>query len=157
MHWFEKCNIWKKSLSTCRGSWSQEVIFEVAEAKFWNSSNFHRFSSENFCRFAFQGCLTSATSASSEGAQGIFTKKMRYVTALSEKILLNLSTEEEWLWHSLGGLLKGSLWVQKGFVATSLDWIRRHSFKHQCLYSSLRVLYSELSIYEISQLANSPT
>ena len=168
MHWFEKCNIWKKSLRTFRGSWGQEVILEVGEAKFWNSSNFHRFSLENFRCFAFRGRLTSATLASSEGAQGIFskitfsksvipTKKMRYVTALSKKILLNLSTEEEWQWHSLGGLLKGSLWVQKGFVATSLDWIRRHSFKHQCLYSSLRVLYSELSIYEISQLANSPT
>ena len=48
----------------------QEVIFEVAEAKFWISSNFHRFSLENFRRFGFRGCLTSATSASSESRIG---------------------------------------------------------------------------------------
>ena len=42
------------------------VIFEVAEAKFWISSNFYRFSLENFHRFKFRGCLTSATSATSK-------------------------------------------------------------------------------------------
>ena len=50
------------------------MIFKVAEAKFWNSSSFHRFSLENFRHFGFRGCLTSATSASSEGAHGIFSK-----------------------------------------------------------------------------------
>ena len=52
----------------------QEVIFEVAEAKFWISSNFYRFSLENFRPFEFRGRLTSATLASSEGAQGTFSK-----------------------------------------------------------------------------------
>ena len=41
MHWFQKCNFWKKSLSSFRGRWAQEVIFEVAEAKFWISPSFH--------------------------------------------------------------------------------------------------------------------
>ena len=50
-----------------------EVIFEVAEAKFWISSNFYRFSLEIFCRFEFRGHLTSATSASSKRAGGIFS------------------------------------------------------------------------------------
>ena len=66
MHWFKKCNFWKKSLNPFRGRWGQEVIFEVAEAKFWISPNFYRFSLENFCCFEFRGCLTSATSLTSE-------------------------------------------------------------------------------------------
>ena len=41
-----------------------EAIFEVAEAKFWISFIFN----------GFRGRLTSATSATSEGAQGIFSK-----------------------------------------------------------------------------------
>ena len=32
-HDFEKCNFWRKSLSTFLGHWGQEVIFEVAETK----------------------------------------------------------------------------------------------------------------------------
>ena len=44
MHWFQKCNFWKESLSLFRGRWGQEVIFEVAEAKFWISSSFDKFS-----------------------------------------------------------------------------------------------------------------
>ena len=43
MHWFKKCNFWKNSLSHFRGRRGQEVIFEVAEAKFWISSSFNKF------------------------------------------------------------------------------------------------------------------
>ena len=46
---------------------------EVGEAKFWNSSNFHRFPLENFRCFAFRGRLTSATLASSKRAGGMFS------------------------------------------------------------------------------------
>ena len=70
MLWFKKCNFWKNSLSLFRGCWGQEVIFEIAEAKFWISSSFHRFSFKNFHRFGFQACLTSATLATSEGRVG---------------------------------------------------------------------------------------
>ena len=70
MHWCYKYNFWKNSLSPFRGHWGQEVIFEVDEAKFWISSSFHRFSFKNFHLFGFQGCLTSATSATLEGLAG---------------------------------------------------------------------------------------
>ena len=53
-------------LRSLRSRGYQEVIFEVAEAKFWISSNFYRFSLENFRHFEFRGCLTSATSATSK-------------------------------------------------------------------------------------------
>ena len=53
-------------LRSLRSRGCQEVIFEVAEAKFWISSNFYRFSLENFRHFEFRGCLTSATSATSK-------------------------------------------------------------------------------------------
>ena len=43
MHWFKKCIFWKNSFSHFRGHWGQEVIFEVAKAKFWISSSFNKF------------------------------------------------------------------------------------------------------------------
>jgi hypothetical protein len=49
------------SPKSMRSRGCHEVIFEVAEAKFWISSNFYMFSLENFCHFEFRGCLTSAT------------------------------------------------------------------------------------------------
>ena len=55
------------------GPWGQDVIFEVAEAKFWILSIFYEFSFK-LSLSGFQGYLTSATSATSERAQGIFSK-----------------------------------------------------------------------------------
>ena len=46
--------IFEKNQSPLQGRWGLEVIFEVAEAKFWISSNFHRFSLQNFRRFEFE-------------------------------------------------------------------------------------------------------
>ena len=54
MHWFWKCNFWKKSLSTFWVRWGQEVIFEVAEAKFWISSSFYKFSLIIFVVLGFE-------------------------------------------------------------------------------------------------------
>ena len=104
MHWFEKCNIWKKSLRTFRGSWGQEVILEVGEAKFWNSSNFHRFSLEDL---SFEVVWHRRPRRPQKGPREFFqklqfrnqwvpTKKMRFVTAFWSMFSLNLS-----LWNIL--------------------------------------------------------
>ena len=107
MHWFKKCNFWKNSLSHFRGRWGQEVIFEVAEAKFWISSSFNKFWFRIFVVLGFKVVWPQRPRRPQKGLreffqklhfwnQGIPTKKMRYVTASWSKFSLNISTEEVW-------------------------------------------------------------
>ena len=74
MHWFQKCNSIKSTLSHFRGCWGQEVIFEVIEAKFWISFSFYMFSFRIFVILHFEVVWPWRTSASSEWAQWIFSK-----------------------------------------------------------------------------------
>ena len=85
----------------------QEVIFEVAEAKFWISSNFNGFSFRIFVILSFEVFWPQRPRRPQKGLREFFqklhfwnqcvpTKKMRYVTALWSKFSLNLFTEEVW-------------------------------------------------------------
>ena len=46
--------IWKNSLSPFRGRWGQDVIYKFAEAKFWISSSFNKFSFRIFVVLDFE-------------------------------------------------------------------------------------------------------
>ena len=107
MHWFWKCNFWKNSLSPFRGRWGQEVIFEVAEAKFWISSSFDRFWFRIFVVLGFEVVWPQRPRRPQKGLSEFFQKlhfwnqciklrKMSYSSALWSKFSLNLSTEEVW-------------------------------------------------------------
>ena len=85
----------------------QEAIFEVTEAKFWISSIFNEFSFRIFIVLSFEVVWPRWPQCLQKGPREFFqklhfrnqcvpTKKMRYVTALSKKFSLNLSTEEVW-------------------------------------------------------------
>ena len=124
MHWFKKCNFWKNSLSHLRGRWGQEVIFEVAEAKFWISSSFNKFWFRIFVVLGFEVVWPQRPRRPQKGLSEFFQKlhfwnqciklrKMSYSSALWSKFSLNLSTEEVWNVISLvpmsGVRLKGAV------------------------------------------------
>ena len=107
MHWFQKCNFWKKSLSSFRGHWGQEVIFEVAEARLWISSRFYKFSFRIFVVLGFEVIWPQQPQRPQRGLREFFQKlrfwnqciprkELRHVSAFSSTFLLNLSTEEVW-------------------------------------------------------------
>ena len=96
IHWalFEVVEVKRSFSRSLRPNFGFHLVF----------TNFHL----EFSFFGFRGRLTSVTSVTSEGAQGIFSKitflksvhskeKMRHVLALLSKFSLNLSTEEVWL------------------------------------------------------------
>jgi hypothetical protein len=105
MHWFQKWIFWKNSLSPFGGRWDQEVIFEVAEAKFWISSSFNKFSFRIFVVLGFEVVWPRWPRRPRRGVREIFqklhfwnqcipTKKMSYVPSLRSTFSLNLSIEE---------------------------------------------------------------
>ena len=107
MHWFQKCYFWKNSLSPFRGRWVQEVIFEVAEAKFWISSSFDRFWFRIFVVLGFEVVWPQQPRRPQKGPSEFFQilhfwnqcmklRKMSYSSALWSKFSINLSTEEGW-------------------------------------------------------------
>ena len=82
----------KNSLSPFWGCWGQEVIFEVAEAKFWISSSFYKFSFRIFVILDFEVVWPRRPRRPQNGPsecfqklhfwnQGIKLRKMRHVSA----------------------------------------------------------------------------
>ena len=91
---------WKNSLSPFRGRPGQEVIFEVAEAKFWISSIFNEFSFRIFVVLSFKVVWPWRPRRPQKGLREFFqilhfwnqcvpTKKMRNVTAFWSKFAIN--------------------------------------------------------------------
>ena len=98
----------KKSLGPFWGRWCQEVIFEVAKAKFWISSIFYKFSFRIFIVLGFEVVWPRRPQRPRRGVREFFqklhfwnqcipAKKMSYVQASRSKFSLNLSTEEGWV------------------------------------------------------------
>ena len=64
----------KKSLSPFRGCWGQEVIFQVAEAKFWVSSSFYKFSFRIFVVLDFEVVWPRRPQRPRKGVREFFQK-----------------------------------------------------------------------------------
>ena len=111
MHWFKNVIFEKNSLSPFWGCWGQEVIFEVAEAKFWISSSFYKFSFIIFVVFGFNSHLTWQPENFFKNVIfeiSAFQRKrwVGNVSAFWSKFSLNLSTENDacsWRFNSKPG------------------------------------------------------
>ena len=84
-HWFQKRNFWKNSLSAFWGHWGQEVIFEVAEAKFWIPSTFYKFSFRIFCVLCFEVVWPQRPRRPQKGLRNFFKNNIFEISAFQGK------------------------------------------------------------------------
>ena len=126
MNWFWKCNFWNNSPSPFWGRWGQEVIFEVAEAKFVFHLVFRYFHLEFSSFMVFNEIWTLILIRPWWPQKGlgeffqklnfwnryIPTKKMRYVTTFLSNFSLNLSIDIEEVCTSLQYFLCHSFLVE---------------------------------------------